>query len=127
MVNHIITGGSADRNGIVQVGDIVVSLDSKDVRGKVHLHLPPSVLNLKSADSVLFQTLAELRSSFVGLEGRLRRMNHQYNLVRLSAFMFLTLRHLNYNPRAQTCIFISHIRLPRVSVTLLRYLTKLSA
>jgi C-terminal processing protease CtpA/Prc len=34
-VNHIITGGSADRSGIIQLGDIVVSVDSRDVRGKV--------------------------------------------------------------------------------------------
>jgi hypothetical protein len=67
-VNHIITGGSADRSGIIQLGDIVVSVDSRDVRGKVRLHPLPTVL--KSADCVWFQPLAELRSSFVGPEGR---------------------------------------------------------
>ena len=35
VVNHIITGGSADRSGIIQLGDIVVSVDSRDIRGKV--------------------------------------------------------------------------------------------
>ena len=35
VVNHIIMGGSADRSGVIRLGDVVVTVDSKDVRGKV--------------------------------------------------------------------------------------------
>ena len=41
VVNHIITGGSAERSGLVKLGDVIVSVDSQDVRGKVCL-LPPT-------------------------------------------------------------------------------------
>ena len=34
VVNHLIRGGSAERSGKVQSGDVIVSIDDRDVRGK---------------------------------------------------------------------------------------------
>jgi hypothetical protein len=34
VVNHLIRGGSAERSGKVQAGDIIISIDDKDVRNK---------------------------------------------------------------------------------------------
>ena len=34
VVNHLIRGGSAERSGKVQAGDVIISIDDKDVRGK---------------------------------------------------------------------------------------------
>jgi len=34
VVNHLIRGGSAERSGKVQAGDVIVSIDDKDVRAK---------------------------------------------------------------------------------------------
>eukprot|EP00802_Teleaulax_amphioxeia_P015738 Tamp_15836.p1 GENE.Tamp_15836~~Tamp_15836.p1 ORF type:complete len:443 (-),score=83.51 Tamp_15836:184-1464(-) len=34
VVNHLIRGGSAERSGKVQAGDVIVAIDDKDVRGK---------------------------------------------------------------------------------------------
>ncbi len=73
-MNHIITGGSADRSGIIQLGDIVVSVDSRDVRGKVSL-ASAADRKLTLIDFVWLQPLAELRSSFVGPEGRFALRN----------------------------------------------------
>ena len=32
MVNHLIRGGSAERSGEIKAGDVIVSIDARDVR-----------------------------------------------------------------------------------------------
>ncbi|KAJ1469415.1 hypothetical protein T484DRAFT_1851872 [Baffinella frigidus] len=32
VVNHLIRGGSAERSGDIKAGDVIVSIDSRDVR-----------------------------------------------------------------------------------------------
>ena len=48
-MNHLIRGGPADRCGQIRPGDIIASIDSRDVRGK---------------------GVAEIRNFIVGAEGR---------------------------------------------------------
>lgn len=48
MVNHLIRGGSAERSGTIKAGDMIVSIDSRDVRGK---------------------SVSEMRNYIVGAEG----------------------------------------------------------
>ncbi len=82
-MNHIITGGSADRSGIIQLGDVVVSVDSKDVRGKVSLRRPWAGLTL--TDSAWFRRLqSSVAVSLAQKEGSHEKKTSLSQLIRAS-------------------------------------------
>lgn len=54
VVNHLIRGGAADKSGLIKAGDVIISIDSRDMRGK---------------------GVGEMRSFIVGAEGRCVRVH----------------------------------------------------